>query len=236
MRKVLVLGLMFGTIAAWNAGCSGDDDDDDDGGNAIVSIAISGGTTVSVGAGSSLQLAATATFEDASTSDITPQAAWMTNSAGVATVGAATGVVTGIGPGVATITATMDDIVGSVNVTSENAVNATLTFTGSGWPHNTFNAWVRILEGGVVKGCAESPAIAGNAFSVTIPYLRVGHTYTYETFADLDGDNLHDADLAIDHQWAGSINVTTPSFSHDVPHGDVQSLLTWGANVGCPGS
>ena len=232
MRKVLVLGLMFGTIAAWNAGCSGDDDDD--GANGIVSIAISGGNAVTIS--SSLQLTATATFDDATTQNITTLAAWATNSAGVATVGAATGLVTGVAPGMATISATMDDIVGVNTMTAGTAVNATLTFTGSGWPHDTFNAWVRILENGIVKGCTESAAIASNAFSVQIPNLRVGHTYTYETFADLDGDNLHDDELATDHQWTGTITINTPAFSKDVPHGDVQSVLTWGADVGCPGS
>ena len=29
MRKVLVLALLIGAVAAWNAGCSGGDDDDD---------------------------------------------------------------------------------------------------------------------------------------------------------------------------------------------------------------
>ena len=72
MRKVLVLGLMFGALAVFNAACSGGDDDDDDHENPV-SIAITGGTTVNVG--SNLALVAIATYEDASTEDITTQSA-----------------------------------------------------------------------------------------------------------------------------------------------------------------
>lgn len=237
MRKLLVLGLMFGTIAAWNSGCSGDDDDDDH--EAPVSIAITGGTSVNVG--SNLQLTATATYADSSTEDITTDSAWTTNSAGVATVGAATGLVTGVSAGTATISATHDDVVGTTTITvgTGGAATSSLTFTGSGWPHNGSIAYVRILENGtpIAGGCLASTAISGQAFSINFgAILTQGHTYTYETFADLNADSNYDTGGG-DHNWVGSVGaVTTGTTTKNVPHADAQAALTWTNNAGCPGT
>ena len=239
MRKVLVLGLMFGMVAVWNTACSGDDDDDD-GHEAPVSIAVTGGTAVTVG--STLQLTATATYDDASTEDITSGAegsVWTTNSAANATVGAATGLVTGVSAGPATITATHDGIAGSITLTvsTGSAATSTLTFTGSAWPHNTFIAYVRILEGTTVIACQASSAIAGQAFAINFGgILTQGHTYTYETFADLNSDSNYDTGGG-DHNWVGSVGaVTTGATTKNVPHGDAQTALTWTNNTGCPGT
>ena len=239
MRKLLVFGLMLGTVAAWNTGCSGDDDDD--GHQEPVSIAITGGAAVTVG--SNLQLTATATFEDASTEDITSESAWTTNSAANATVGAATGLATGVSSGPATITATHDGVVGTVNLTVSTgaAATSTLTFTGSAWPHNGSNAFVRILEGTTVIDCQESAVIAGTAFSIDFgAILTQGTTYTYETFADLNGDNNYEDDVGgSDHRWRGTFNASSPAVVFDVPHGNGQATdvqMTWVNNAGCPGT
>lgn len=241
MRKVLVLGLMFGMVAVWNTACSGDDDD---GHEAPVSIAVTGGTTVTVG--STLQLTATATYDDGSTGDVTSGAegsAWTTNSAANATVGAATGVVMGVSTGQAVITATHDGISGTATITVNPAGGAasSLTFTGSAWPHNGSNAFVRILEGSTVVACQESAVIAGMAFSINFgAILEQGTTYTYETFADLNGDNNYEDDVGgSDHRWRGTFSPGTANFTQNVPHGNMQATqaeMTWVDNAVCPGN
>lgn len=232
MRKVLVLGLLFGTIAAINAGCTGDDDDD--GHSPPDSITVSGGTAVIVG--SSLQLTATAVGGD-DAGDVTATSTWVSSSSAKATV-SATGLVSGVAAGTTTITATHDDVTGQVvlTVSTGAAASASLTFTGSGWPHNGSNAFVRILEGGVVVDCQESAAIAGNAFSINFgAILDPGTLYTYETFADLNGDNNYENDTS-DHRWTGTFTATTGTNTVTVPHANMQAALTWTNNAGCPGT
>lgn len=121
MRKVLICGLLFGTLAIWSSGCTGDDDDD--GHEAPISITISGGTSVNVG--SNLLLTATANYADASTEDVTNESAWTTNSAANATVGPSTGFVLGVSTGSAIISATHDDVVGMATVTVTTGSAAT---------------------------------------------------------------------------------------------------------------
>lgn len=69
---------------------------------AIASVAITGSVTT-VAVGSSVTLAATAL--NASGSPVSASFSWSSNNTGVATVGASTGVVTGVSAGSATITA-----------------------------------------------------------------------------------------------------------------------------------
>jgi len=70
----------------------------------------------SLGAGTTLQLAATGTYSDQSTQDLTPSAAWTSSDAGVVTVSSA-GLITAVAPGSATVTATSGSVAGSTTVT-----------------------------------------------------------------------------------------------------------------------
>lgn len=64
---------------------------------------------------STVQLVATGTYDDASTADVTAQATWSSGDEGVATVNA--GLVTGVSAGAATITATIDSVSGTQEIT-----------------------------------------------------------------------------------------------------------------------
>ncbi len=68
----------------------------------LQSVSISGTAPVK---GASVQFAAIATYSDGSTKDVTSTTTWGTSDATIATVNA-TGLVTGVGDGTATITAT----------------------------------------------------------------------------------------------------------------------------------
>jgi hypothetical protein len=81
-------------------------------------------TTITVGAsngssfvnvGSTLQMIATGTFNDGSTGAVT--ATWSSSASGIASVNAGTGVVTGVTPGTATITAASSGITGTAGLT-----------------------------------------------------------------------------------------------------------------------
>jgi len=196
MRKVLVLGLMFGALAAFNAACSGDDDDDD-AHEIPVSIAITGGTALNVG--SNLQLIATATHEDASIEDVTTTSAWTSSSAANATVGAATGLVTGVSSGPTTITATHDGVVGTFNLTVSTASGATFNGTVSAdWSgaHGGSNItyFARILDnaGGAIVYCSSVMNTTAVVNLVGTGVLVAGHTYHAEQFADLNSNGMAD--------------------------------------------
>ena len=81
---------------------------------AVESVAVSP-ASVTVGIGRSTQLAATATYSDGSTQDVTAQANWSSSSTQSVTV-SGTGVVSGAGPGTATITAQYSGFSGSTAV------------------------------------------------------------------------------------------------------------------------
>jgi uncharacterized protein YjdB len=72
--------------------------------------------TPSIAEGMTLQMTATGTYEDGTTKTITASATWSTSDATIATVNN-TGVVTGISPGSASISASSAAVSGSTNVT-----------------------------------------------------------------------------------------------------------------------
>ncbi|MEZ4358589.1 MAG: Ig-like domain-containing protein [Kofleriaceae bacterium] len=78
--------------------------------------------------GTTRQLTATGTLSDGSTQDLTSTATWTSSAAAVATV-SATGLVTGVAPGDATITATMGAISGQTTVTVTAATLQSIAVT-----------------------------------------------------------------------------------------------------------
>ena len=63
------------------------------------------------------QFTATGIFSDSSTQDLTTSATWSSSSAGVATIGANTGLATAAGPGTTTISASFNAVTGSTSFT-----------------------------------------------------------------------------------------------------------------------
>lgn len=230
MRKILVLGLLFGTVGTFASGCTGDDDDDDDDDGGAVTITPANPTVV---LGSSLQL--TATFDGVA---VTTTATWTSATESVATVGANTGLVATLSTGQTVITAAYQGEEGDTTVTVIGT-GSTLTFSGSAWPHDGFNAFVRILDDdtGDVVDCQVSAPITDTAFSIEFGrILRIGKSYTYETFADLNDDGNYTQGGGTDHRWTGSINPTGSTTIIDVPHAQTQAALTWQNNAPCPGT
>jgi uncharacterized protein YjdB len=86
-------------------------------------------TTVQIAAQTSSQLTVTGTFVDGSTQDLTTAVDWTSSSASVATVGAQTGIISGLAPGKSTITATLGPISSTIQVTVTNASLASINLS-----------------------------------------------------------------------------------------------------------
>ena len=87
------------------------------------------GTTTLTDIGQTVQFTATATLSDGTEEDVTEQATWESGSPSVATV-SASGLVTAIALGQASITATFEDV--SASLTTVLALNLTRTWGGNG--------------------------------------------------------------------------------------------------------
>jgi uncharacterized protein YjdB len=85
--------------------------------------------TVQIAGQTSTQLAATGTFVDGSKSDLTTAVQWSSSSPSVATVGAQTGVVSGVAGGKSTITATLGSVSSTTQVTVTNASLASISIS-----------------------------------------------------------------------------------------------------------
>lgn len=86
---------------------------------AVAAIAVHG-PAVPVKVGGFAQLTATATYTDSSARDITAQAVWTSSDTGVAAVSSG-GVVTGVGAGTTTVSATIEGVTGEATVTIQPA-------------------------------------------------------------------------------------------------------------------
>ena len=84
--------------------------------NPTLSTLTVGPSTPTIVQGSTLQMTATGTFNDGSIKTLTNSAFWSTSDSTIASVGT-TGLVTGVAPGTATITAESGTTVGSTTVT-----------------------------------------------------------------------------------------------------------------------
>ncbi len=93
----------------------------------LVSIAVTPANAAWIAPAGTQQFKATGTFTDGTTTDLTTTAAWTTGNASVATVGAATGLATGVAAGSAVITATSGAAAGSATLTVTTATLSTIT-------------------------------------------------------------------------------------------------------------
>jgi trimeric autotransporter adhesin len=100
--------------------------------NPTLSTLTVGPQTATIQQGSTLQMSATGTFDDGSTKSLTNSAFWSTSDSTVASVGS-TGLVTGVAPGTATITAESGTTVGSTSITIQlgNITSIAVTPTNS---------------------------------------------------------------------------------------------------------
>lgn len=140
---------------------------------ALASIAVAPVTsTVLVGA--TQQLTATGTFNDGSTLDLTTQVTWASSDethATVSNVDGSRGLVSGIGTGLATITATMGAITGTatVDVLGINAITlAPATFTLNVGATQQLTATATLTNGGTLDVSATAAWMSSNTAQATV--------------------------------------------------------------------
>ncbi len=122
----------------------------------LTSITLSGGTTVVAGA--ALQL--TAAPKDQNGGAIAAAIVWATGATGVATV-SGSGVVTGVSPGTAVITATAGGVSGSVPITVAAPVLTTITLSGG----------TSVVVGQTLQLAASAKDQVGNLIAATPAWL-----------------------------------------------------------------
>ena len=106
----------------------------------LQSIAVSP-SNPSINKSQTQQFAATGTYSDSSTKDITTSVTWASSNTAVATIGANTGLATGLAGGTSQITATLGSIVSPIDI-------LTVTTTGNSYTTNLSLTENPISEGG----------------------------------------------------------------------------------------
>ena len=104
------------------SGCGGDAPPAGPSSPVVMTVAVSGSTPV---VGGRSQFTANASFSDGRVQNVTAQAAWSSSATAVATVSG--GLVTGVGPGEAPITATYQSVRGATQVAVASAPDGTLS-------------------------------------------------------------------------------------------------------------
>jgi hypothetical protein len=149
------------------------------------SVTVSGTTTFTAPTQTS-QLTATEGLADGTQQDVTSQATWTSSNAGIATV-SATGLVTAVALGQATITATFQTLSGTA--VTNLAVNLTGTWSGSGSDSTGSSQWLAALtQAGTTVFLVSGPVsfvfngMSGNgqftgtvsAYSPRVPFVITG--------------------------------------------------------------
>jgi hypothetical protein len=141
-------------------------------GPTLVSIAVTP-PTATIGINAMQQFTATGTFSDNSTKDVTTQSTWKSSNTEVATVGAGTGLATGVGVGgPVTITATDAGISGTAQLTVSN-VPFTLTINPP--PGGVFGP---VAPGGTLPVGVILTALPGTTGTVTFGCTTSSPTIT----------------------------------------------------------
>jgi hypothetical protein len=145
-----------------------------------------GGTTTFTAPNQTSQLTATEGLADGTTQDVTSQATWQSSNTGIATV-SATGLVTSVTLGQATITATFQGLTGTT--VTNLTVNLTGTWSGSGSDSTGSSQWLAALTqtgttvflvsgpvSFVIDGMSGNGQFTGNvvAYSPRVPFVITG--------------------------------------------------------------
>jgi hypothetical protein len=179
-------------------GCSGGTDTGSGGPTAtLVSVSVTP-ANASIPMGVTKQFAASGTYSDRTTHDITAQVTWSSSNTLTATVNSS-GLATAVAAGTATITAASGNISGNTTLTVTLAGTISLawdppTTNADGSPLTDLSGYQ--IYYGTASGTYDSPIDVGNVTTYTLTGLTKGQTYyivviAYDTFND-DSDSSNE--------------------------------------------
>jgi uncharacterized protein YjdB len=201
-----------------------------------------------VAAGTTMQLAATATYGDGSTADVTPVVTWISTAPGFATI-AAGGVATGLVPGSTTIVAQLGSVsaIAALGVDDAPVTSLAISPTAETAPlgqSRFFSAIATFADGGVRNVTFESTWTssdesiativgAGEAWPVTLGTATIVATFGALTAsASLEVTPAVLVGLQCDLgsfqlEVGQTIQLTATGFFSDSTTGDITELVTW---------
>ena len=155
------------------------------------------------------QLTATGTFGDGSTQNLTTSVNWTSSSSSVATIGAQSGIITGMNPGQTNVTAVFNGIVGNatVNVTNATLTSITISPSSASIPMGGSQAFTAV--GAFSDGSTQSMTLFAN-WTSSDPQIAV---ITSFGFATTTGP-------------AGTTNITAPFTQNGVTVPSNAAILT----------
>ena len=116
-----------------------------------------------------------------------------------------------------------------------------ISVSGTGWPHNGLNAYVRVLDldsANRVVLCKGPLVIASMAWTASSNgAATAGHRLKAESWVDLNADGNFDPGAATlnDHDYSVSAPAAAANVTMTIAHGSTADMVTWTANTGCPG-
>src|SRR5690349_21660028 len=193
------------------------------GGTAVTAVVITNGPTQALDLGDRVTLAANATLTGGSTRDCTGDATWTSSDAKAATV--AKGVVTVVGAGPVSVSATCEGKSASLAIPIEIRAQVTINgmVTDSTTGAGVQGAFVRIIVDG--REGAEVPSGANGGFSFNVPWTRAmlavdvrgaGYAFVHQPF-ELGADRT--ASLTVPLRRATSVVLTRTGKMCDVKAG-----------------
>ena len=185
MRKLTIVKLIFVSILVLVYGCGGGGGGGGTNTPATLTAVSVTPANTTLTAGSTQQLTATGSYSDSTTKDITASVTWASNNQGIATVNA-TGLVSIVSSGTATITATSGSISGHASLTVTPTVAIIKISTAGTLSPGTSISGIGVTitnkNGVTVKTNASgyplstvvvaSGLTSGNASVVAIPYVQ----------------------------------------------------------------
>ena len=114
-------------------------------------------------------------------------------------------------------------MVGKVIVEEESLYTLTVNFSGM-TPHIGQNLWLAVIDEDSKDEIARVKEVVSESFSVVVPGIEAGKSYTVDFFADYNGNGYYDAPPA-DHAWRlGIANVSGDEvldFTHNTNFTDI---------------
>jgi uncharacterized protein YjdB len=202
-------------------------------------------STAGLTVGQTQQFAATGTYGDGSIKDITSSVTWTSSAQSVATIGASSGLAVGIGPGIATIQASLSSAsvppaTANLSVTSNGIMAPAVSGIAAGAvvrPGSTIQITLQLPDGytsGLLYTTLVQPAVAKQApfaVSLAIPVNAIGIVPLIPAGIDAAGILVLGSPISLDIEPSSSPSIAvTPATLQFAYTGDQITLAVYGSS------